>query len=108
MYGLTLGRLWRTGMRADVRYSKFDSSFGRGQYQTFSLIRNFGDKLRMDLQLGQQNIHSAYSGQSQARFLNYNLDWFFETHYFLGGGASLYRGQVQNYDQIFFNIGYRF
>jgi len=108
MYGFTLGRLGRTGMRADLQYSKFDSSFGRGQYETASLIRNFGEKLRMTLQVGNQNIHSTFSQQSQARFLNYNLDWFFGRHYFISGATSIYRGNVQNYDQIFFNLGYRF
>jgi hypothetical protein len=108
MYGFTLGRLGRTGMRADLQYSKFDSSFGRGQYETASLIRNFGEKLRMTLQVGNQNIHSTFSQQSQARFINYNLDWFFGRHYFISGATSIYRGNVQNYDQIFFNLGYRF
>ena len=108
MYGLRIDRLWRTGMSADFQYSKFDSSFGQGQYETASLIRNFGEKLRMTLQIGKQSIHSSFSQQSQARFLNYNLDWFFSRHYFVGGAASIYRGEVQNYDQIFFNLGYRF
>jgi hypothetical protein len=108
MFGVTLGRLGRTGIRADLQYSKFDSSFGKGQYETASLIRNFGEKLRMTLQVGNQNIHSTFSQQSQARFINYNLDWFFGRHYFMGGATSMYRGNVQNYDQIFFSLGYRF
>jgi len=95
-------------MRADFQYSKFDSSFGRGQYETASLIRNFGERLRMTLQVGNQNIYSMYSQQSQAHFFNYNLDWFFGQHYFISGATSIYRGNAQNYDQIFFNLGYRF
>jgi len=108
MYGATLARLGGTGMRADFQYSKFDSSFGRGQYETASLIRNFGERLRMTLQVGNQNIYSMYSQQSQAHFFNYNLDWFFGQHYFISGATSIYRGNAQNYDQIFFNLGYRF
>jgi hypothetical protein len=108
MYGVTFDRLWRTGMRADLQFSKFDSSFGKGQFETASLVRNFGEKLRMTLQVGNQHLHSSFSRQSQARFLNYNLDWFFGTHYFIGGATSIYRGNTQNYDQIFFNLGYRF
>jgi len=108
MYGVSVDRLGRTGMRADFQYSKFDSSFGRGQIETASVTRNFGEKLRMTLQVGNQNIHSTFSQQSQARFLNYNIDWFFGKHYFVGGATSIYRGNAQNYDQIFFNLGYRF
>jgi hypothetical protein len=108
MYGVTANRLWRTGMRADLQFSKFDSSFGKGQFETASLIRNFGEKLRMTLQVGNQHVHSTFSNQSQALFVNYNLDWFFGTHYFIGGATSIYRGNTQNYDQIFFNLGYRF
>lgn len=108
MYGAAVGRIWRTGLRADIRHTKFDSSFGHGTYDTASLIRDFGEKLRVELQLGQQNFHSSFTQQNRARFVNSNVDWFFNPHYFLGGGVTIYRGQVQNYDQIFFNIGYRF
>jgi hypothetical protein len=108
MYGLGLGRLGRTGMRADFRYSKFESSFGQGHYTSASLLREFGDKLRMSLQAGQQNVRSAVSGQGRVNFVTYDLDWFFAAHYFLGGGVTKYRGWMQNYDQTYFNIGYRF
>jgi len=108
MFGAAIGRIWRTGMRADFRYTKFDSSFGHGTYETASLIRDFGEKLRLELQLGQQNFRSILTQQNNARFVNSNLDWFFNPHYFLGGGITIYRGQVQDYDQIFFNLGYRF
>jgi hypothetical protein len=36
------------------------------------------------------------------------MDWFLSRHYVLGGGVNLFRGREQNYDQIFFNLGYRF
>jgi len=108
MYGVTLDRVGRTGMRADIQFSTFDSSFGKGQFETASLIRNFGERLHMTVQVGNQQIHSTFSQQSQARFVNYNVDWFIRRHYFIGGAASIYRGNSQNYDQMFFNIGYRF
>jgi len=108
MYGVSLGRIASTGLRADFQFSQFDSSFGKGTYETASLIRSFGERLRMTLQFGNQSITSLYSGQSQARFVNYNIDWFFGRHYFISGATSMYRGNVQNYDQIFFNLGYRF
>ena len=33
---------------------------------------------------------------------------FFTRNYFLGAGLTTYRGQVQNYNQVFLNLGYRF
>lgn len=108
MYGLMLGRLGQSGMRADLQYSKFDSSFGKGHYTTATLLRDFGEKLRMSLQAGQQNVRSTFSSQGRGNFLTYDLDWFFASHYFVSGGATMYRGNVQNYDQILFSLGYRF
>lgn len=107
MYGLMLGHLG-AGMRADLQYSKFDSSFGKGHYTSATLLRDFGEKLRMSFQAGQQNVRSAFSIQGRGNFLTYDLDYFFATHYFVSGGATMYRGNVQNYDQILFSLGYRF
>jgi hypothetical protein len=36
------------------------------------------------------------------------MDWSFSAHYFLGGGLTVYRGGSQNYDQIYFTLGWRF
>src|SRR5436309_425364 len=108
MYGLMLGRLGPTGIRADFRYSKFESSFGKGHYMTGILFRDFSDKLRMSFQVGQQDVHSTFSGQSRANFVTGDLDWFLGRHYFVSSGVTTYRGWMQNYDQIFFNLGYRF
>jgi len=108
MYGLTLGQIWRTGVRADVRYSKFDSSFGRGDYKSLALSRIIGDAFRLEFQAGQQDFLSPLSQLNRSRFLNSNLEWFLGTHFFVGSGFTLYRGETQNYDQWFFNLGYRF
>jgi hypothetical protein len=108
LYGVTLGKIWRTGIRADLRYSKFDSSFGRGTYEALSLSRQFGDNLRWEVQGGQQNFNSFLTQQNRARWVNSNLDWMVGSHYFLGAGFTFYRGAVQVYDQIFFTTGYRF
>jgi hypothetical protein len=48
------------------------------------------------------------TSQTRARFVNGSLDWTFGAHYFLSGGVTVYRGQTQNYDQVFFTLGYRF
>jgi len=108
LYGFTLSRIPRTGIRADFRYSRFDSSFGQGTYRSLSLIRELGEGFRLEVQGGQQWFHSGLTAQNNARFLNISGDWFLGRHYFLGGGLLIYRGDVQDYDQILLNLGYRF
>ena len=97
-------------MTADVRYSVFDSSFGRGKYSTLILNRQVGDTLRFEAQAGEQSLASvsALTQQNRSRFINGNLDWFLASHYFLGAGYTAYRGKAQNYDQLYINLGYRF
>ena len=110
MFGITLAKIPRTGVTADVRYSVFDSSFGRGKYSTLILNRQVGDTLRFEAQAGEQSLASvsALTQQNRSRFINGNLDWFLASHYFLGAGYTAYRGKAQNYDQLYINLGYRF
>jgi hypothetical protein len=108
MYGIAWGNILRTGVRADVRYSRFNSSFGSGSYESLMLSRELSENLRFDVQLGEQNFVSSMTQQSRSRWINTNLDYSFGRHYFAGFGFSAYRGRVQNYDQVFVNMGYRF
>ena len=108
LYGLTVDRIPLLGLRADLRTSRFNSSFGSGTYYSASLIRRIGGNVQFEVQGGQQRFHSGLTGQNRSRWVNANLDWFFGAHYVMGAGLSLYRGQVQNYDQMFFSLGYRF
>ncbi|NDQ57046.1 MAG: hypothetical protein GZ088_08235 [Acidipila sp.] len=108
LYGVTMGRIWRTGIRADLRYSKFDSSFGRGTYQALSLSRQFGENMRWEIQGGQQDFLSSLTRQNRARWINSNLDWQIGIHYYVGAGFTYYGGGVQVYNQIFLSMGYRF
>ena len=48
---------------------------------------------------------SPLTTQTRARFVNGSLDWNFAAHYFLSGGVTVYRGQTQNYDQVFLHLG---
>jgi hypothetical protein len=91
-----------------LRYSRFNGSFGAGEYETISFSRQFGDKIRFDFQLGQQVLRSTLTRQSRARFGNANFDYLIRRNYILGAGWTLYRGDIQNYDQIFLTLGYRF
>jgi hypothetical protein len=108
MYGFVMSDIRHTGIRADVHYSHFDSSFGKGDYQSASLSRDVREALRLSVQAGQQNYMSLFTAQTRARFASGSLDWTFAAHYFLSGGVTVYRGQTQNYDQVFFTMGYRF
>ena len=108
MYGVAKDDIFRTGLRADVRYSKFDSSFGRGTYRSLSVSKDIHDVLRVGIQAGDQDYVSALSAQSRSRYLNATADWSFLTRYFLGGGYAIYRSRLQNYAQTYINLGYRF
>ena len=108
MYGITFGRIGRTGIRADARYSKFDSSFGSGTYHSLLLSREIGENFRIELQAGEQTLASPLTSENFAWWVTTNFDWFLGLHYFLGGGYTIYRGAIQRYDQWFLNLGYRF
>lgn len=108
MYGVSKSDILGTGVRADARYSRFHSSFGSGNYESLTLSKDLREALRVEVQAGRQIFSSALTAQNRARYVNGNLDWFVLSHYFLGGGVTVYRGQTQNYDQVYVNLGYRF
>lgn len=108
LYGFTVDRIWRTGLRADVRYSKFDSSFGRGTYRALSLSRNVGENMRFEVQAGDQSLVSTFTNLTSSRFLMASVDANLGSHYFLQGGFTAQRGIQQAYNQWFITMGYRF
>jgi hypothetical protein len=108
LYGVTFGKLPWLGLRADARYSRFNSSFGTGKYRAVSFSRSFGDGFRLDVLGGDQSVVSALAGNQSARFLTTSVDTSLGALFFLQGGLTFYRGQLQNYDQWFFTLGYRF
>jgi hypothetical protein len=108
MYGVAIGNIARTGLRADVRFSKFDSSFGRGTYRSVSLTRGIGENLRLEVQGGQQNFLSSYTSQNQAWWVNANADWMLLMHFFTGVGFTLYNSPGQSYRQWYVSLGYGF
>ncbi len=109
LVGFTYGRVpYLFGSRADFRTSHFSSSFGSGRYDAFSLSREMGEALRLEVQVGQQNFTSPLTSQARSRWVNSMLDWFVGAHYMLGFGFTYYRGRIQSYDQLFVNLGYRF
>jgi hypothetical protein len=108
LYGFTVDHIWRTGLRADVRYSKFDSSFGRGAYRALSLSRNLGENMRFEVQAGGQSLVSTFTNLTSSRFLMASVDTNLGSHYFLQGGFTAQRGLQQAYNQWFITMGYRF
>lgn len=107
-YGATWKRLPWFNLRLDGRYGRFSSSFGNGSFESVGVSRQMRENMRLELQYGLQNTQSRYVSQTHAHFLNAIVDWQFHRHYFVNGGWLMYRGQSQNYDQIYLFTGYRF
>jgi hypothetical protein len=108
LYGITLGRIPWVNIHADAHYSKFNSSFGSGYYESLSLSRSLKDNFRLELLGGVQNFSSQYSNNDNSKFVTSNIEWNVGMHYFMQGGFTVNRGVVQNYDQWLFTLGYRF
>jgi hypothetical protein len=108
LYGITIAKVPWLGLSADVHYSKFNSSFGGGTYRAVSITRNFGDGFHINVLGGDQSITSALAGNQGARFLTTSVDTSLGAKFFLQGGLTFYRGQLQNYNQWFTTFGYRF
>jgi hypothetical protein len=108
MYGLTFLKIPKAGFRADVHYSRFNSAFGSGAYRAFSVSRSLGEGLHVEVLGGNQVFTSSLAGNQSAKFLTTNLDTSLGALFFLQGGFTVYRGQLQNYNQWNLTVGYRF
>jgi hypothetical protein len=107
MYGFTYGRVPWLNMRADLHYARFNSSFGNGSYQAFSLSRQMSDRLRLEVLMGQQNFASALTTNTRGRFVTCTVETTLGPHYYLQGNFTTNRGSM-SYDQFMFSLGYRF
>ena len=108
MYGLTFGEIRNTGLTLDLRYTKFNSSFGQGNYQFISLSRSITDRIRLQVQGGVQHLNSAFSNNSSSRFITSTVDWSIGSHLFVEGLFSWNTGTSMKYTQTNFTFGYRF
>lgn len=115
MYGVTFTNIWHTGLSADTHYSKFDSAFGGGSYESLALSRNLTEGAHIEVMLGRQLFSSTTtnngvttSSANNSKFINSLFDINFGAHYFLQGGFTINRGNLQNYNQMNFGVGYRF
>jgi len=107
LYGVTAGRLPWLGVRADVHYTKFASSFGNGSYESVSFSRNFHDTMRWEVLGGRQSFASP-TLNDKSHFVTGNLEAGLGRHYFVQTGYTWNRGPSQNYDQWIVTFGYRF
>jgi hypothetical protein len=107
MYGITFNRLPWLNVRADAHYSKFNSSFGTGSYESFSFSRQMSDRLRLEALLGQQNFASTLTTNTRGRFFTGTVETTLGPHYYLQGMFTTNRGDL-SYDQVMFSLGYRF
>jgi hypothetical protein len=107
LYGVTMGRLPWVGVRADVHYTKFNSSFGNGSYEAVSFSRNFHETLRWEVLGGRQSFVSPTLNDT-SHFVTGNLEAGLGQHYFVQTGYTWNRGASQNYDQWIVTFGYRF
>lgn len=108
MYGVTLGRIWKTGVRMDLRYTTFNSVYAQGSYRSILLSRSFSSNARLNVQAGRQSYNSSTTRDTGSSFVNFFVDTTFGPRYFVEGGFTLQRGALQNYNQIYTTFGYRF
>ncbi len=108
IYGVTFTRVPWVKANLDARYSKFNSTFGGGHYESLSFTRNLSEGLQLQVLAGQQNFTSSLTSASQSRFINSMIESNLGRHYFVQAGGTLSRGNQMNYDQWLFTFGYRF
>jgi hypothetical protein len=107
MYGITFGKVPWIKARADVHYSRFNSSYGTGSYDSFSLSRQMSERLRLELLIGQQNFASPVTANTHSKFLTGTIETTIGPHYYLQSNFTTNRGDM-SYDQVMFSMGYRF
>ena len=107
LYGVTVGRMPWIGLRTDVHYSKFNTSFGGGSYRSVSFSRNFHETLRWEVLGGRQSFASPTTNYA-SHFVTGNFEAALGPHYFVQTGYTWNRGGSQDYDQWLFTFGYRF
>jgi hypothetical protein len=98
-YGISLGQVWKTGVLLDLHYSKFDSSFGSGKYQSVSLSKNFSDSFRVQVYGGHQIFNTVLSNNTNSNFVNGVVDFNLGPRYFVEGNYGWYNGAALSYTQ---------
>jgi hypothetical protein len=105
--GLGFGNLFHTGLNLDLHYSKFNSSFGDGEYESISLSKSLTEKLRLQVLGGNQKFVSSFTSNTNSKFVNATLDWSIGRRYFVEGTYGWYNGNTLSYNQWSTMFGYR-
>jgi hypothetical protein len=108
LHGVTFTDLFGTAWRVDARYSRFNSAFGQGDYESLSLSRQLGNDLRVELLGGLQALRSANVPDSRSHFVTAQTDWSPGRHFFLQTYFTWQRGGLTSYDQFSIVVGERF
>ena len=106
-FGVAFGNLFRTGLSLDLHYSKFNSDFGNGEYESISLSKNLTEKLRLQVLAGNQLYTSSLTSNTNAKFINGTLDWTIGRKYFVEALYGWYDGNALSYNQWSTMFGYR-
>jgi hypothetical protein len=107
-YGITFTNIASTGFLLDLHYSKFDSAFGNGEYESISLSKSLSESLRLQIMGGDQKFNSALTVNTNAKFVNATVDWSIGRRYFVEGLFGWYDGNAMSYNQWSTIFGYRF
>ena len=107
-YGVSFANIKGTGLLFDAHYSRFNSDFGSGQYESVSLAKSLTDALHLQFMAGIQNFNSPLSTNTKANFVNATVDYSFGRRYFIEGVFGWYQGTTLNYNQWSTIFGYRF
>ena len=108
LFGVTMSNIWKTGIMADVRYSKFDSAFAAGTYRSATVSRDIGERFRLNLQGGTYVYNSPLAANNSSFFVNLMSDTNLGARYFVENDFTTQRGGTQNYNQWTTTFGYRF
>jgi hypothetical protein len=108
LFGVTMANIWKTGLQADARYSKFDSAFAAGTYRTITLTRDLGERFTFNLQGGSYIYNSSLAANSNSNFINLLCDMNLGAKFFLESAFTSQRGGTLNYNQWTTAFGYRF
>ncbi len=107
IFGVTWNEIGHTGFRADVHYSKFDSSFARGDYRVLSLSRPLSKRMNWNVQAGSQTLASQFTVNQHSVFVDTSFDTNLGGRTFLQSGYTIERGVQLNYEQWHMSLGYR-
>ena len=108
MFGGSMSHIWKTGMQAGFRYSKFDSAFASGNYKTITVSRDLGERFRMNLQGGRQVFQSTLTSNTGSYFVNLVMDTNLGPRYFVQCAFTKQMGGLQDYNQWTSTFGFRF